>query len=445
MAGDAILINNTPTMGIRPLGGSGQRSHALLLRMLPDHLGRSAARIFAEPVPSPDGVSIDWYAAAESDIRPLDRLPAVEQEPLRQGLAYIVREIEEHIDTLQAEGSVGNLKAAQALYHALKYPDDSFLFVADGRIIVTGWAYELEDAERASGNLSAWVRRSTAEPVTPVQAAPPLADNPIRIEPLIAAATPVVPVGIVAHDSRWSWLDLTLWLLLTLLLIAIFWRLLPACEIGLLRQLGLIDGCPQALAATDLSNEQRYGDSLQREVARLERDLAQRRYQCRIAPGAMASPNLPGTAQPGDSAAIDPGDGQEFDERLQDANATRGDLTISLKWSTTDDLDLIATCPDGEVISFQRKSACGGQLDIDANNEGDAATTQPIENIFWPEGNLSSGSYGVGVLLFKRRTGGNTTPIPFQIRVQLGENNRIIDGVAAQKGQVVPVTTFDVP
>ena len=447
MTGDAILIHSTPTMGIRPLGGSGQRSHALLTRTLADRLDPYAASIFAEPVPSPDGVSIDWYATAEGEVRPFAELQAAEQEPLRADLIGVSERIGALAKALETGEAAADERVAQALRQALKYPDDSFLFVADGRIIVTGWAYELEDASRPSGDLSTWILRPTEEPIEPIRAAPPVSETPApATEARVAAAAPV-PVAVIDRRGSLWWLDLLLWLLLLLLTIVIFWRLLPACEIGLLRQLGLIDGCPAALAATELPDEQRYGDELQNEVERLRRGIAERRYQCRIVglePSSRGSAGTPGTGT--DEAGLaDPADEQEFNERLQRENAGGGDLTVSLKWSTTDDLDLMVTCPSGDIVSFQQRSACGGQLDVDANNNGGQATADPIENVFWPEGNLVPGMYGVGVMLYKRRTGSGSTPIPFQIRVQLGETSRIIAGTAVQERKLKPVTRVDVP
>jgi hypothetical protein len=69
-----------------------------------------------------------------------------------------------------------------------------------------------------------------------------------------------------------------------------------------------------------------------------------------------------------------------------------GDVQITLTWTTTADLDLWVTGPDGDKIYFaDPTSPTGGQLDRD-----DMDGYGP-ENIFWPAGRAPSGEYLVQV------------------------------------------------
>ena len=103
----------------------------------------------------------------------------------------------------------------------------------------------------------------------------------------------------------------------------------------------------------------------------------------------------------------------EVDARLDKWNGKRGNLRITLIWYSTDDLDLYATPPRGEEISYgaDRDSVSGGHLDLDMNvNEG-TAKEDPIENIYWerpPEGN-----YKCKVHLFAYRT--SPAPVAFKV------------------------------
>ncbi|MFK8035301.1 MAG: hypothetical protein AB8B94_14260 [Hyphomicrobiales bacterium] len=59
-----------------------------------------------------------------------------------------------------------------------------------------------------------------------------------------------------------------------------------------------------------------------------------------------------------------------------------GTITVTLMWDTHDDLDLAIQCPDGQIINYGNKSACGGTLDIDMN-AGNTKSDEPVENIFF--------------------------------------------------------------
>ena len=68
-------------------------------------------------------------------------------------------------------------------------------------------------------------------------------------------------------------------------------------------------------------------------------------------------------------------------ERLTKAGARTGQVTVSLKWDSTDDLDLYVKIPDGRMISYGNKKAGGGYLDVDMNPTH--TTDEPVENVFW--------------------------------------------------------------
>ncbi len=97
----------------------------------------------------------------------------------------------------------------------------------------------------------------------------------------------------------------------------------------------------------------------------------------------------------------------------------RGDVQVTLRWSSTADLDLSVTDPTGATVSFQNKtSPSGGQLDVDANTACNNQTTSPVENVFWRSGTAPDGVYTVSVNYFRECAGG-AGPQPYTLAVLL--------------------------
>lgn len=84
-----------------------------------------------------------------------------------------------------------------------------------------------------------------------------------------------------------------------------------------------------------------------------------------------------------------------------------GDVQITLRWSSTADLDLAVTDPEGARIYYDSPTApSGGQLDVDSNGGCDATTSTPVENIYWPETSAPDGDYLITVDYFETCPGG---------------------------------------
>lgn len=116
-----------------------------------------------------------------------------------------------------------------------------------------------------------------------------------------------------------------------------------------------------------------------------------------------------------------------------------GDIQATLRWTTTDDLDLAVTDPSGQVVYYgNRAIGSGGQLDVDANAACSGTTPSPIENVFWPPSQAPQGTYAVEVNLFSRCTG---TPgsIPFELRLLVQGNVQTLTGSVSEDS---PIATF---
>ena len=82
------------------------------------------------------------------------------------------------------------------------------------------------------------------------------------------------------------------------------------------------------------------------------------------------------------------------EETLAEPALQTGDIQVTLRWATGDDLDLIVVDPAGSIIDFGSPTApSGGQLDVDANGFCQTQSATPVENIFWPTGSAPEGDY----------------------------------------------------
>lgn len=126
------------------------------------------------------------------------------------------------------------------------------------------------------------------------------------------------------------------------------------------------------------------------------------------------------------------------------ATATRtqelgtGDIQVTLRWSTPDDLDLAVTDPSNNTVTFFNPNIpSGGKLDVDANAGCDSLSPTPIENIFWPTGGAPQGSFKIGVNLYTRCQGSG--PIPFVITLLVQGNTQELRGTVSEQN---PLVTF---
>ncbi|MFO8040131.1 MAG: hypothetical protein R6U67_11865 [Sodalinema sp.] len=96
-----------------------------------------------------------------------------------------------------------------------------------------------------------------------------------------------------------------------------------------------------------------------------------------------------------------------------------GDVQVTLRWNSLDDLDLAVTDPNGDTAFFANPSIpSGGQLDVDSNAGCMSQFENPVENVFWEPGNAPEGDYIASVTLFTR-CNGDRAPIPFELSISL--------------------------
>jgi hypothetical protein len=104
-------------------------------------------------------------------------------------------------------------------------------------------------------------------------------------------------------------------------------------------------------------------------------------------------------------------------ERVKKAGGNvTGDFRASLSWFNHDDLDLHLIEPSGNRIYYgNKRSATGGNLDVDMN-AGGGTTRTPVENIVFPRRTqMTEGVYQLSVNSFCRR---ESTDIGFEVEVE---------------------------
>ena len=136
---------------------------------------------------------------------------------------------------------------------------------------------------------------------------------------------------------------------------------------------------------------------------------------------------------------------EELRARLEREGARSSDVQVSLMWNNYNDLDLHVVCPSGERIhGGNRKSACGGHLDVDANVRPDSR--KPVENVVWPEGEAPAGSYQVFVHYYKKhKKRRSKDPTKFQVIANAYGDLMEYTGELTFGEEIQLVCTFNVP
>ncbi len=379
------LVTRTYAEGLRPLGTASQRNPALIAETLRVHLTPAHVLLFCEPSPTPDGVATDWYAQCVGAVRQLDSLEGDEASTARTRLGELVGDILALADRLEAVGGQSDRRLAEALRNGVEVPaSDAIWLMGDQPLLVTwGYARDIDKAPRGI------IRRFI--PARPPPPPPP----PSRV---VGDAVAAPGRQGSAPDVLW-WLG---WLLLTVLVMLVFWLLVAPCAV-VLPGLAPFGRCPP-VPSMALVEERQVLDTLENRVAMLERELALLDGNCREEP-------------------------DEATDIVLQEGGTMGAVNIILSWQGSADLDLSVSCPGGGVIDFRNKQACGGELDIDANVG--FTMPAPVENVVFDD-MPSAGTYPVQVHLHDYRNDDPGAPRHFTLTVVIdGEetvHNGTVDG-----------------
>lgn len=386
-------IVTTPLDGLRPLGTAGQRSFALITRAARDNFSEAHELLFAEPVPSPVGDTIDWYSGAGATLTPISQLGDDRRQRVLARLGELVADFLGYASRLESSNDPEEKRLGTALRNATEVPDESYIYASGDQPVVVCWSHCLNVRQAPRGVLSAHIPAKPRPGHQPVLGAG-LAGSVARRQVYPGAA-----VAVLAHESDFGWLAWLTWFFIALVTGTIIYLLVTACG---LNGIGALNFCPARVAAGVTTEEDR-GAGLRDELARLQRDLGVSELQClpvvpepeQRAEVVPAPPEVSGEEEPDD-----------FSQRVEEEGGdTEGAITVSLIWDTPTDLDLAVTCPGGQTIYFQRPNLCGGNLDVDANANDRRIMTNPVENVTFSE-NPPVGRYKITVILYKSRNRG---------------------------------------
>jgi hypothetical protein len=426
---------------MREAGSFGRRLHSLypqLRLIIADELGAELAGLLAEPVVTATGDRIDWYGQGEGEPVALASLPAAQRQPVYEQLLEAYDRLEALAERYLTSGEAGRMPLGRALQAALVPPADSNVFLLDGHPVITFWGFFQDRDWGEPMDLDRWraLRRPPPVVVTESPPSPPAApvaeSTPLPSAPTVPTAAPPPPprpalVREPGYAERLQYVvvgSVLFWSVffaaLLLLLIALLWYLLTGSPGGDRPPLASDSASPTGTATVSEALA-RARDTEAQLRARLDalRQQAGERVQC---PPAAAT--------------------QEFTERLNEAGATEGEITVTLLWNDRNDLDLIITCPSGERLYYASPHACGGTLDVDRNAEREL-TERPVENVYWAVGKAPPGNYRVAVHYYARRDAATPPQTDFQVRLLQNGQTSLYRGTVAPTA-TQPVTTFTV-
>jgi len=175
------------------------------------------------------GSTLDWYSERPGDVIPWASATEEERAPARAQLEVLKTRINDLSNTLlgvdaQGQPLAGSRNNAQGdttvfgklLTCVIPFPDENFVYLVDGRPVLTFWGFIHAGAERAREPLHCLYPKvaKAAEAVTPAPVAPAAPVPPVA--PLAPPPAPVVAT--TPWWRRWWWLLPLLLLLLLLLL-----------------------------------------------------------------------------------------------------------------------------------------------------------------------------------------------------------------------------------
>lgn len=220
MSGNFIV--NTPRCQMHALAFQGimvTDCYPQLRDMLRQQLGDEYVLLFAEPASNDSDQSVDWYTPVQGAARPLNALPAGEQDALRERLAHMAREMRSLAEKLKATGEHAKVTRGTILELALRYPGEECLYAVGGQPVFTCWGFGPGTPGAEPQDLSRLARVAPSASSTAA-----VTEQEGQTEPREQGGLPD-PALSSASERRAGCLPLLWWLLPLVLLLLLLWLL----------------------------------------------------------------------------------------------------------------------------------------------------------------------------------------------------------------------------
>ncbi|MET1067650.1 MAG: SrfA family protein [Pseudomonas prosekii] len=211
------LLRSGKSGSFTALGETGQPVYRAALQLREAIRRKNPEMVDHLAIPQSDelGNQIDWYSGLDGDVIPWSSATEEERAPARQQLEALKTALNElsqrFLGSDPAEQQQGDKAVfGKLLKRVIHFPDENFVYLVQGKPVLTFWGFEHAGADR------------NRDPLHCLYSAPLVFTlPPVVAEPVTAPVAPVVPVVVRPWWRRWWW-----WLLLLPFLLLLLWLLL---------------------------------------------------------------------------------------------------------------------------------------------------------------------------------------------------------------------------
>lgn len=182
------IIANTKRNGLSVARVDRNRIDALYYQLIDllkgGHLGAEYEHFFAKPLDVASEKSIDWYTELNGDAIPLPALAGEEYSRAVEKFADLLSHLKSYAETLRQSGE---RSSAELIKNALNVPDESYVYVVNGAIVVTCWGFSnAENSLVRDGDIMGLVKEKRKAPD---------AANRQQVAAPVAPSTPTADMG----------------------------------------------------------------------------------------------------------------------------------------------------------------------------------------------------------------------------------------------------------